>query len=125
MTFYCILAKTKSMKSFLTFFFAVCLFAIASAQVTSTEAHLNITGNTTREELGVMAQSCHNNGFDFRYQPQFDAQRRLTGIRYTLTTADKSVKGEGEHMKLQAVGASITIHLNKTKGTFTEDAKGK
>lgn len=113
------------MKNLVTLFFAVILSLGAYSQITASEAHIEITGNTTREELGVMAQTCHENGFDFRYQPQFDAQRRLAGIKYTLTTADKNLKGEGEHMKLQSEGASLTLHLNKAKGTFKEDAKGK
>lgn len=113
------------MKNLVTLFFAVILSLRSYSQITASEAHIEITGNTTREELGVMAQTCHENGFDFRYQPQFDAQRRLTGIKYTLTTADKNVKGEGEHVKLQSEGASLTLHLSKAKGTFKEDAKGK
>ena len=113
------------MKNFVTLFLAVILSLGANSQITASEAHIQITGNTTREELGVMAQTCHENGFDFRYQPQFDAQRRLSGIRYTLSTADKKVKGEGEHMKLQSEGAALVLHLSKVKGTFKEDAKGK
>lgn len=113
------------MKNLVTLFVSVIFTFVAKAQISATDAHINITGNTTREELGVIAQSCYENGFDFRYQPQFDAQRRLTGIKYTLTTTDKSVKGEGEHMKLQSEGASLVLHLNKTKGTFKEDSKGK
>lgn len=101
------------------------LWAKAHSQITTTEAIITINGNTTREELGVLAKSCHDNGFDFNYHPSFDAQRRLTGIKYTLSTADHSVKGEGEHMKLQAEGASIVLRLNKSKGTFKEDLKGK
>ena len=113
------------MKKIVSLFLACVLSVTVYSQITDQEAHLNITGNTTREELGVMAQQCNTHGFDFRYQPQFDAQRRLTGIKYTLTTADKSVKGEGEHLKLQAEGASLNLHLHKTKGTFKEDSKGK
>lgn len=113
------------MKNLVTFLIAIIVSIGAYSQITASDAHITITGNTTREELGVMAQTCHENGFDFRYQPRFDAQRRLTGISYTLSTADKLVKGEGEHMKLQSEGASLVLHLNKTKGTFKEDCKGK
>lgn len=113
------------MKKITSLFIACALCLSVFSQITDQEAHLTITGNTTREELGVMAQNCHAHGFDFRYQPQFDAQRRLAGIKYTFTTADKSVKGEGEHMTLHAEGASLVLHLNKTKGTFKEESKGK
>ncbi|MFM7105927.1 MAG: hypothetical protein ACKOW8_10440, partial [Flavobacteriales bacterium] len=108
------------MKNLVTLFFAAILSLGAYSQITASEAHLQITGNTTREELGVMAQTCHENGFDFRYQPQFDEQRRLMGIKYTLATADKKVQGEGEHMMLQTEGASLILHLDKVSGTFNE-----
>lgn len=63
-------------------------------------------------------------GIDFRYSPQFDAERKIVSISFTVTANDGAISGSDQHMLLKAANASITFHVNKTEGTFTTDVVG-
>lgn len=116
----------NKIKTLLIAFFLGCTFAIsAQNNITSTEAHFAINGSTSREGLVELRTQLLAQGFDFRYSPKFDNQRHLVGIKYTITANDGALHGEGEHMALHNQNASITIHMNKSAGTYTADKVGE
>lgn len=93
--------------------------------ITATEANITITGETTREGLINIRTELLAQGFDFRYVPQFDGQRRLLSLTYTITANDGALAGSGEHSALQADGAAIRFVMNKTNKTFVSNNSGQ
>jgi hypothetical protein len=109
-------------------FAIVMVFSMAmSAQntITATEAHFTINNATTREGLLQLRNDLKAQGYDFRYQPQFDNQRHILSISFKITANDGALLGEGGHTSLNNSDASITIHINKTAGTFSTDKVGE
>jgi hypothetical protein len=92
------------------------LFAQSSGDI-----NVNISGQTTREELNQMRKDLHQQGIVFSYSPQFDQERRLTGLKYKFTTTDQVLLGEGEHMSLQQSGANVHIQVNPVTKNFSEE----
>lgn len=92
--------------------------------ITATEAHVTISGQTTREQLGQVRADLIAQGFKFNYSPEFDGERRLIGLTYTISANDGQLNGAGYHKSLQNPNSSLTIHINKTQGTFSEDVVG-
>ncbi|MFN0033040.1 MAG: hypothetical protein ACKVOR_12845 [Flavobacteriales bacterium] len=110
------------MKIFKTLLLAVCLASttgiVAQNTITATEAHVTINSTTTREQLAQLRTDLLAQGIDFRYNPQFDGQRNIVSITFTITANEGAVTGTGEHKMLKNTNASITFHVNKTDGTF-------
>jgi hypothetical protein len=116
----------KIMKIFIAAILMVVGFN-ASAQniITSTEAHITINAQTTREQLSQLRNDLHAQGIDFQYKPSFDGQRHLLGLEYQITANEGAVTGTGHHKTLQNPNSSLTIHVNKTTGTFSQDVVGE
>jgi hypothetical protein len=104
--------------------FAVGLNLNAQQIINATEAHVTITGEMTREGLAQLKLDLKAQGYEFNYAPDFDPQRKLAGIRYTITANDGAISGNGYHKTLLNPSSSLTIHVNKTNGTFSEDVVG-
>jgi len=58
--------------------------AMAQNIVTAEQVQVTINGSTTRESLAQMRQDLQAVGLEFRYQPQFDNDRHLTGISFMI-----------------------------------------
>jgi hypothetical protein len=98
----------------------ICASNFLFAQSTGT-IDVNITGQTTREQLNQMRKELHSQGVVFTYAPQFDQERHLTGLKYKFTTTEQVLIGEGEHMTLQQNGANIHVQVNPTTKFFSEE----
>jgi hypothetical protein len=109
---------------FLAVLFAAGLNLSAQNTINANEAHVTITGEVSREGLAQLKLDLKAQGYEFNYAPDFDPQRRLAGIRYTITANDGSISGNGYHKTLLNPNSSLTIHVNKTNGTFSEDVVG-
>jgi|JI10StandDraft_1071094.scaffolds.fasta_scaffold83931_4 ABC-type lipoprotein release transport system permease subunit len=96
----------------------------AQNTITATEAHITINGQTTRENLAQIKSDLNAQGIVFNYAPDFDGQRRLVGLRYSVITNNGELTGEGYHKTLQNPNSKVTFHINKTAGTFSEDIVG-
>ena len=107
------------MKYFITAII-VCASSILFAQSTE-NIDVNISGQTTREQLNQMRKDLHLQGVVFTYSPQFDQERHLTGLRYKFTTTDQVLIGEGEHSALQQNGAHVHIQVNPITKFFAEE----
>lgn len=92
--------------------------------INANEAHVTITGEIAREGLAQLRQDLAAQGYTFNYFPDFDAQRRLVAIRYEISANSGSITGTGYHKTLLNPNSSLTIHINKTNGTFSEDVVG-
>lgn len=114
------------MKLLSSFLFAIAMIIgiQSQAQITATEAHFTITGETSREQLAQIAQELHAQGIKFVYRPSFDPNRRLTGIDFNIVANEGQLTGADSHKTLQNPNASLTIHINKTNGTFSTDVVG-
>ncbi len=114
------------MKIIRTLLFTLCFaigFAVSAQNIiTATEAHITITTNTTREDLMHLRNDLKAQGIDFKYQPQFDNERKIVSITFTVSANDGAITGSGAHTALKTTNASVTFHVNKTTGTFTVDA---
>lgn len=112
----------KILRNILTALFLVTgISSFAQNIITETEANITITGATTREDLMDLRRDLLTQGFDFRYVPQFDSQRKLISITFTITTNDGNLSGSGEHTALQATGAKLKFVVNKSTNTVTVD----
>lgn len=121
--------QQKTMNKIKAILFALvmtCTFALSAQNtITSTEAHFTINGATTREGLLQLRNELKAQGFDFKYMPQFDNQRRILSMTFSVTANDGALQGEGGHTNLQNNNASLTIHINKTTGAFSVDKVGE
>jgi ABC-type hemin transport system substrate-binding protein len=52
--------------------------------VTNEQIQVTINGTTSREELGNLRYQLEALGIEFHYLPQFNNERKLTGIHYKL-----------------------------------------
>ena len=98
----------------------VCASSILFAQSTG-NIDVNISGQTTREQLNQMRKELNLQGVVFTYSPQFDQERHLTALRYKFTTTDQVLIGEGEHAALQQNGANVHIQVNPTTKFYAEE----
>ncbi len=115
----------KLVKSILVALFITAGFtSFAQNTITATEAHITITAATTRQDLAQLRTDLLAQGIDFRYNPQFDGQRNIIAITYTITANNGAITGSGQHMSLKAPNASLTFHVNKTAGTCTFETVG-
>lgn len=104
--------------------FAVGLNLSAQNIINANEAHVTITGSMTREALAQLKLDLKAQGYEFNYAPDFDGERRLVGIQYTMTANNGAISGNGYHKTLRNPNSSLTIHVNKTNGTISEDVVG-
>ncbi len=98
----------------------VCASSILFAQTTG-NVDVTISGQTTREQLAQMRKDLQLQGIVFNYAPQFDQERRLLSLQYRFSTTDNAVIGEGSHEALQQPGANVTMHVNATTKTYSEE----
>lgn len=75
---------------------------------------ISITDETTREQLWEMHQSLKAQGINFKYQPEFNQDRVLTGIKVTVITED-GYNASFENMNL-ADGEAVKIIRNYEEG---------
>jgi len=81
------------MKKTLLLFAMVCGLGMlnstqAQDQLDPTNLAITINNTTTRMELWEIRQSLEAVGIEFKYVPEFDAQRKLTGLEVTVTDTD-------------------------------------
>ena len=107
------------MKHFLTALL-LCLGTALFAQSSNT-IDVTINGQTSREQLAQLRKDLQVQGVLFNYAPQFDNERRLTSIRYKVSTSENVLIGEGSHSALQLAGANVTFHVNPSAKTFSEE----
>lgn len=98
--------------------FAVLAFALlgtgAFAQ-SDADFNLEITGETTREQLAEMRTELLAKGFDFRYSPTFDQELKLVKINVHLVEQGGELKGSFQSNQLQA-GHVIRLIRNTQEG---------
>jgi hypothetical protein len=115
----------KSIRTILAAFFVIAgLAASAQNTITANEAHVTITGQTTREQLAQLRADLHAQGMDFQYSPVFNGNRQLESISFTVKANDGQLTGTGDHKTLQNPVATLTFHVNKSAGTFSVDVAG-
>jgi len=112
----------KILRNLLTVLFLTTgIFGFAQNIITDNEANITITGATSREDLMHLRQDLLAQGFDFQYAPQFDAQRKLISMTFTITANNGSLAGSGQHTSLQTTGAKLKFVVNKSANTVTVD----
>lgn len=77
---------------------------------------LTISNETSREQLWEMHEALKAEGINFKYQPQFNQDRVLTGIAVQVQTAE-GLEANFENLNL-VDGAKVKIIRN-----FEEDAE--
>ncbi len=99
------------------------LSSFAQNIVSENDINITINGQTSREELAAYAQQMRAIGVDFLYRPQFDGNRHLIGIEYTLK-AGSTIIGTVEQTNLKAAGTQTKFHIVKANGVFTAQCLG-
>lgn len=107
-----------------TICFAAGFGAYAQNVITATEAHITITGATSRQDLATLRNDLMAQGIDFRYIPNFDAERNLISLDFTVSANDGTVTASAMNMNMKAPNASIIFHVNKTNNTCTIEGTG-
>jgi len=103
------------MKHLFSILFGVMSLGLFAQQtINATEAHFEIDGSTSREELAALNNELYANGFKFVYQPNMAPDRTLHGLTFTISANEGQLIGEGSHSKLNYKGAKITVDINKT-----------
>jgi len=98
-------------------------FSFAQLAITSESYEWTITGATTREQLAEISKTLYANNYKFAYQPEFDGNRHILGLKYTLSNVDTgAVIGSGEHMHLTLPNAKLKIHIDRTHNTSTSES---
>lgn len=107
--------------AFTLFAFAFSISAIAQQQIGSDAIHVTISGETTRDALMVLRQDLQAAGVDFRYEPNFDQERRLVSIRFRVLDSQTGAElGNAESpANLQAPGARVGFRLARVNGALT------
>jgi hypothetical protein len=99
------------MKTLRLFIASIALFAglnsIAQNTISQELVDINISSETTREELMYLRNDLKAVGVDFDYSPTFDGNRHLTGIDFT-------VEGEGFDgtYNLPVFSPDQAVHVN-------------
>ncbi len=75
---------------------------------------LTISNETSREQLWEMHESLKEQGINFKYQPEFNQNRVLTGIKVQIVTND-GFEGNFENLNL-VDGAQVKIIRNFEEG---------
>lgn len=117
------------MNTIKTLLFAVAMMVSTSVFsqniISATEVKITINGQTTREQLAQIRTDLLGQGLEFRYQPNFDSERHLIGISYTVVrNSDAVTLGETSVMQLQNPTMKSTFHLVKTGEVFTSQCFG-
>lgn len=92
--------------------------------ITATEASVTINHETTREGLVQLRTALLAQGYDFKYSPIFNNDRKLVSISFNVSANNGQVVGSGSHNSMLNPAASMTFQLNKTTGNFAIDSKG-
>ena len=88
--------------------------------ITSNEVNLTLSTSTTREQLFQLRNEMIAQGIDFQYTPQFDSNRNLIGIAYSVrTTAGGTVVCQSNN-NVNLTASAAHIHLVKQNGKFVE-----
>lgn len=90
------------MKNILAAFAFALLSVGAYAQTATADFTYEITGETTREDLMNMRLELQDKGFDFRYTPAFDQDKKLMTIQLHLVEIGGTNKGSFTSTQLQA-----------------------
>ncbi|MFM7309977.1 MAG: hypothetical protein ACKOZY_05165, partial [Flavobacteriales bacterium] len=109
----------------ITLVIAVSLSATIHAQlIVSPESYeWTITGETTREQLGEISKTLYANNFKFAYQPEFDGNRRILSIKYTISNVDTgALLGSGEHQHLTLPQAKLKIVIDRVHNQVTSES---
>lgn len=112
-------------KHILTLVIALSLITTAKAQLmVSPESYeWTITGETTREQLGEIAKTLYANNFKFAYQPEFDGNRRILSIKYTISNVDTgALLGSGEHMHLTLPQAKLKLVIDRVHNQVSSES---
>jgi len=88
--------------------------------ISSNEVNLTISSTTTREQLFQLRTDLIGQGLDFQYTPQFDANRNLIGIAYTVRTTTGGLVVCQSNNNVNLTATSAHIHLVKQNGKFVE-----
>jgi hypothetical protein len=100
----------------------------SSAQnlITADEVSVSISGTTSREQLFEIRTGLLQYGLDFRYEPQFDNQRKLRSIHYQVSDQQTgSVIGVADSAgDLQNPGVTTAFRLVRTNGVFAATCFG-
>ncbi|MEN9942710.1 MAG: hypothetical protein RLZZ91_711 [Bacteroidota bacterium] len=88
--------------------------------VSSNEVNLTLSTSTTREQLFQLRNEMIAQGLDFQYTPQFDANRTLIGISYSVRTTTGGLVVCQSNNNVNLTAAAAHIHLVKQNGNFVE-----
>jgi len=88
--------------------------------ITSNEVSLTLSTTTTREQLFQLRNDLIAQGLDFQYTPQFDANRTLIGITYSVRTTTGGLVVCKSNNNVNLTATSAHIHLVKQNGKFVE-----
>ncbi len=113
-------------KTIFTLLFMTVGFAAFSQNIiTTTDAQISITGQTTREELSQISRDLKAQGIVFKYWPTFNSNRQLTGLSFEVNANDGALTGTGAHTTLSNPSAILRIHINKTANTCDVEKVGE
>lgn len=113
------------MKIFIAFIFSCLSLGMwAQQSITSTEAHFVIDGSTSRETLAALRNALHEQGFELKYNPNFAPDRSLHGLKFSISTNNGDLTGQGEHSKLNQQGSKIIVDINKTTNSISIQYEG-
>ncbi len=106
-------------------FMTVGFTAISQSVITSTDAQISITGQTTREELSQISRDLKVQGIVFKYWPTFNSNRQLMGLSFEVNANEGALTGAGAHTTLANPNAVLRIHINKTANTCDVEKVGE
>ncbi|MFN8699498.1 MAG: hypothetical protein ACK500_06500 [Flavobacteriales bacterium] len=112
---------------FVLFAFFLCAGSAVMAQNTVSAENVNVTinGTTTREALAELRMNLEQVGIRFWYEPSFDGNRQLLGIRYQLTDiATGAVIGVHEMHNFNNPTVKTTFRIGKTGSAWTAECVG-
>ncbi|MFN8777182.1 MAG: hypothetical protein ACK5XV_10480 [Flavobacteriales bacterium] len=109
--------------------FAVILFAgsevCAQQTITAEQAQVTINSTTSRQQLADLRASLDQVGIKFLYEPEFDNNRNILGIRYQLVdAASGTILGSHEIHNLQNPAVKTSFRLAKTSGSWSAACVG-
>lgn len=108
------------MKTFYSIFIAVIAMmttttVFSQVKVTETENEIiaTIDAETSRLDLIQMHEGLLEKGIDFRYDPQFDEERRVVRIDFTVEKMGTESSVHGVHESLQTLGSYVIFRVSK------------
>ena len=113
------------MRNILLLFCALGISTLSFAQlsVTPESFEWTITGETTREQLSEVSKALYAQHYKFVYQPEFDGNRHILGIKYTLFQLDTGIEiGSGQNMQLTLPQAKLKIRIDRVNNTSTHES---